>query len=119
MFTRREVGVVMAVTELAREGLLVRKDNALISSWAQVNLAQMRTVLDGRLLVEAMSLTAAEQEDLNALATTLRYLGVIDADAGPAALEAVIPPGSTATRVKIDKRLVSFPQPVVRLEDLS
>jgi len=118
MFTRREIGVTMAIAELAREGLLARKDNALVSSWAQVNPAQMRTVLDGGVLVEAMSLTAAEKEDWEALATTLRYLGVIDADAGKTSLEAVVPPGSAAKRVKIDKTLVSFPEPKVTLSDL-
>ena len=117
-FTRPEIGVTMAIAELAREGLLVRKDNALISSWAQVNPAQMRTVLDGRVLVEAMSLTAAEKEDWEEIATTLRYLGVVDADAGTTSLEAVVPPGSGAKRVEIDKKLVSFPEPKVTLSDL-
>jgi len=118
VFTRREIGLIMAVAELAREGLLVRKDNALVSSWAQVNPAQMKTVLDGRLLVEGMSLTAAEKEDWEAIATMSRYLGVIDADAGKTSLEAVVPPGSDARRVKIDKTLVSFPEPQVTLDDL-
>jgi hypothetical protein len=117
-FSRREIGVTMAIAELAREGLIARKDNALISSWAQVNPAQMRTVLDGRVLVDAMSLTAAEKEDWEEIVTNLRYLGVIDADAGTTSMEAVVPPGSSAKRVKIDKKLVSFPERKVTLSDL-
>lgn len=120
MFTRRETGIVMAIAELARLGLLTRMDHGLVSSWAQINPGQMRTVLDGRVLVEAMSLTAAEQEDWDAINLSLGWLGVVDADAGTTSLEAVIAPGAdpAATRVKIDKRVVRFEKQRITLEDL-
>jgi hypothetical protein len=44
---------------------------------------------------------------------------VIDADAGKTSLEAVVPPGSAARRVKIDETLVSFPEPKVTLTHLA
>jgi hypothetical protein len=119
MFTRREAGLVLAILDLARRGLLVREDNAVVESWAQVNPAQMRTVLDGATLVEAMDLTKAEEEDWETLVVKpLTYLGILDVDEGTTTVEAIAPPGSGHERVKMDKRAVHFDKPTVKLEDL-
>lgn len=120
MFTRHETGLVMAVLDLSGEGLVVRKDHKAIASFADINLAQMRTVLNGTILVEAMDLERAEPEDIEAIADALRRLGTMDADEGRVRAEAVVPPGSPkgTKRVKMDKRVVRFDHPAILLDDL-
>jgi hypothetical protein len=120
MFTHRETGLIMAILDLAQQGLLAREDHALVSSWAQINPAEMRTVLDGRLLVEAMELTSAEPEDWQVLIESFKWLGVIDQDEDATTVEAVVAPGSDSDvkRVKIDKTVVRFDTPLITLDDL-
>ena len=116
-FTRQETGLVMAVLDLGREGLVVRKDNKPIASFAQINPAQMKTVLNGTILVEGMDLARAEPEYIQAMADALRRLGTIDADEARVRAEAVVPPGSPegTKRVKIDRRVVRFEHPAIHL----
>lgn len=112
---------VLEVLELAEIGILVRKDNRLISTFADVNPAVMRTVPDGRLLVEAMNLKLAEEEDAAELAEVLRRLGTIDVKEGSNRAETVVPPGSPPDQrlVKIDLRVVQTSPPPLTPEVLA
>jgi hypothetical protein len=123
-FTHVEIGIVMEIYDLANEGLLVRRDHQEVRSFAQVNPSMMSTALNGTILVEAMSLLEAEPEDWDAITYVLQRLGKVDVDeaAGgkPVRVEAVVPPGSSPERqrVKIDKQVVSFDAPSIKLADL-
>lgn len=122
MFTQAEIGLTMAIYDLAREGLLLRRDHALIQGFADINPSQMDTVLNGVILVEAMELDKAEPDDLEAMADALRRLDKIDVDenGGTSRIQAIALPGSPAGghRVPMDKQIVQFVGPAIRLEDL-
>lgn len=121
LLTHREVGLIMALFDLAREGLLVRRDNQHINSFADVNLSQVRTVLNGRILVEAMNLIEAEPEDVAALFRAFDALGTMDADEGMTRAEGVVPPGSPPEVQRIplgDHQVVRFEEPTIELQDL-
>lgn len=98
----------------------MRKDNRTIASFAEINPAQMKTVLNGTILVEGMDLERAEPEDIEAMADALRRLGVLDADEGHVSAEAVVPPGSPEgiTRVKLAKQIVRFDHAAIYLDEL-
>jgi hypothetical protein len=116
----RDQGFVLEVLELAQLGMLVRTDNQVVTSFVHVNPSVLRTVLDGRLLVEAMDLGSVEEEDWDDMADVLRRLGTVDVNEGTTRVEAVVPPGSPADvhRVLIDQRIVDFSPPPLTLEDV-
>lgn len=116
----RDQGFVLEVLELAQIGMLVRTDNREISTFADVNPAMLRTVLDGSLLVEAMDLQRAEPEDWADLAEVTRRVGTVDVNEGGHAFQSVVPPGSPADqrRVKIGLRLVEMSPPRLTPEAL-
>lgn len=123
LFTHAEVGILFELHDLAREGLLIRDDNRLITSFGDVNPARLRTVLNGRILVEAMNLREAKPEDWDGIKWAFARLGKLDtgqAVDGRVSAEAVVIPGSPEgdSRVKMDKQVVEFQDPVVHLEDL-
>jgi hypothetical protein len=111
----RDQGLALELLELAQLGMLVRADNQTESTFADVNPALMRTVLDGSLLVEAMDLQRAEPEDWTELAEVLRRWGTVDVNEGRHRFEAVVPPGAPAEqrRVKIDLRVVRVSPPLL------
>ncbi|HET8814522.1 MAG TPA: hypothetical protein VFM51_06165 [Solirubrobacterales bacterium] len=122
-FTHAEIGILFELHDLAREGLLVRDDHRVITSFSDVNPVRLRTVLNGKVLVEAMNLRKAEPADWDGIKWAFARLGKIDtgqAVDGHVRVEAVVLPGSPedTSRVKMDKQLVEFRDPVVRLEDL-
>jgi hypothetical protein len=95
----------------------------MIASFGDVNPARLRTVLNGRILVEAMNLREAEPEDWDGIKWAFARLGKLDT--GQAletriSAEAVVLPGSPegTSRVKMDKQVVEFRDPILRLEDL-
>lgn len=90
--------------------MLVRTDNREIATFADVNPALMRTVLDGSLLVQAMDLLRAEPEDWCDLAEVSRRVGTVDVNEGRSRFESVVPPGSPPDqhRVKIGLRVVEM-----------
>jgi hypothetical protein len=95
-----------------------RTDHGVISTFADVNPALMRTVLDGSLLVEAMDLQRAEPEDWADLTEVLRRVGTVDAAEGRHRIEAVVPPGSPPDRrrVKVELRVVEISPPLMTPE---
>jgi len=122
-FTHAETGILFELHDLAKEGLLIRDDHRVIASVGDVNPARLRTVLNGKILVEAMNLREAEPEDWNGIKWAFARLGKLDtghAVDGRITVEAVVLPGSPegTSRVKMDKQLVEFKDPVIRLEDL-
>jgi hypothetical protein len=122
MFTQAEIGITMSIFDLAGEGLLLRRDNAAIQSFADINPSQMTTALNGSILVDAMELDKAEPDDVEAMFDALRRLGKIDVDEneGTSRVQAVTLPGSPPGKhlVPIDKQAVRFTAPAIRLEDL-
>jgi hypothetical protein len=121
MFGTEELGLTMAIFELAREGLLVRTDNARIQSFAEINPAKLRTALLGTVLVDAMDLTEAEEEDWETLIRRFQMIGKIDADEGQARMVSAVPPGSDSAiqRIKLDKQVVRFvKRPDVSLDQI-
>jgi hypothetical protein len=121
-FTVLETGLVAAIQELAQQELLVRDDNRAVATFADVNPRRLRTVLNGKLLVEAMGLTAAEEEDWLELYGAFARLGVIESkgEGGSHSFEAVVPRGKPpdVKRVEIAHRLVEFTPPTLGLEDV-
>ena len=122
-FTHAEMGIILELHDLAKEGLLVRDDHRVIASFGDINPARLRTVLNGKVLVEAMNLREAEGADWDGIKWAFSRLGKIDtgqAVDGRIKVEAVVLPGSPAdaSRVKMDKQVVEFQDSVVRLEDL-
>jgi len=120
MFTIPETQFVDEVGELALLSLLKRGDNARITDFGQLNPSHLRTVLDGKLLVEGMNLHEAKLEDAQELWSVLRLLGVIDADAGTTPVDVIGLPGSEPdSRVKINYRVMKLPPmaPLVRNVD--
>ena len=59
-FTPNEMNLVPQMEGPARDGLVVRSDNGLIDTFTDINPRQLKTVLNGSCLVEAMDLKAAE-----------------------------------------------------------
>jgi hypothetical protein len=122
-FTHAEVGILFELHDLAKEGLFVRDDNRVIASFADINPARLRTVLNGKILVEAMNLREAEPGDWDGIKWAFARLGKLDAGQavhGRVRAEAVVLPGSPedTSRVKMDKQVVEFQDPVIRLKDL-
>jgi hypothetical protein len=118
LFTRYEMGLVAAIEELGGLGLIVRDDNKPISTFTDVNPRRLQTVLNGRLLHDAMQLNMAEEEDWEELREALSRLGTVDASESTT-VEGVVPRGEPPdiTRVLADHRIVDRPPRVVRLED--
>lgn len=119
--TEREVGTVTVLLELGREELLVRSDHRPVQTFTDVNPSQLRTALNGTILVEAMSLTEAEEEDWLEVTDALRRLGTIDVDAGTQSVQVVVPRGSEpdVRRVQINHRTMRFPPMAIGLEDVA
>jgi hypothetical protein len=118
LFTRYEIGLVAAIEELAHLGLIVRDDNQPVASFTEVNPRRMQTVLNGRLLHEAMSLHKAEQEAVDEMIEALSRLGTVDASE-QTMLEGVVPRGEPPDRklVPIDHRVVERPAKTLGLAD--
>lgn len=118
LFTRYEMGLVAAIEELAHLGLIARDDNQRITTFTDINPRRLKTVLNGRLLHEAMQLNMAEPEDWDELGDTLSRLGTVDANERTR-LEGLVPRGkpSNITRVKMDHQVVERPEKTLRLED--
>ena len=119
-FTHREVGVMMSLFELAREGLLTRKDRTPILTYGDISLSELQTSLNGKLLVEAMSLTEAEPEDGAALGDVFSSLAVLFYDEGTTALEVLGLPGTAPdSRIPLhNHRVVERIKRTVELDDL-
>lgn len=95
LFTVREMGVVGELLELAALQLVVRHDHRPITTFANINPAQLQTALDGSVLVEGMRLHMAEPEDWTELLDALRRLGTMDANDGAShTIEAHAMPGA-------------------------
>lgn len=69
------LGLVMAIFDLGKEGLLLREDGQPMLSFTDVNPAKLRTSLNGTILTEAMNLKEAPQADLEAVLKALDRLG--------------------------------------------
>ena len=113
--------MVTALHALGQEELLVRDDHRQIATFTDVNPRQLRAVFNGKLLVEAMELNEAEEEDWNALFDSLRRVGTVDAKGKSTDLHAVVPRGKPAdvTRVEIAHRVVDWGVPkTLGVEDL-
>jgi hypothetical protein len=66
-FTPLEMGFVAEIEELGRQELVLRDDNRPVLTFTDVNPRQLKTVLNGSLLCEAMHLDEAESEDWDEL----------------------------------------------------
>jgi hypothetical protein len=96
-FTQAEIGIFFELHDLAKEGLLIRDDHRVIASFGDVNPARLRTVLNGKILVEAMNLREAEPDDWDGIKWAFARLGKLDAGHavdGRIKVEAVVLPGS-------------------------
>ena len=120
-FTVIEMGLVAAMQELAQQELLVRDDNRAVATFSDVNPRRLRTVLNGKLLVDAMDLGAAEKEEWEELMRAFARLGTVDAAGGTQRLQAVVPRGKPpdVTRVEIAHRVVESTPPTLGLEDVA
>jgi hypothetical protein len=121
-FTPLEMGLVAEIEELGRQELVVRDDNRSVVTFTDVNPRQLKTVLNGSLLCEAMNLKEAESEDWKELIDLLARLGKIEAKEGEAAttrVDMVVPRGkpSDVTRVQLNHQVVTFSRPTVGLAD--
>lgn len=123
-FTPNEMNLVAQMEGLAREGLIVRADHRIISTFTDINPRQLMTVLNGSRLVEAMDLTEAELADCEEIKRGLWLLGKIAIEEGQGdqeQLDAVVPPGSPQElkRVEIAHQVVGVPRrpPPLRLSD--
>lgn len=121
LFSRAETHLVFVLQDLAREGLIVRDDNKLISSFSDINPRRLKAVLNGKVLYDGMSLGTADEEDIKELQLAFLRLGKVDPKGRTYQVEAVVPPGSPpeVKGVKIDKQVVALPEPrVLRLRDV-
>jgi hypothetical protein len=124
-FTPNEMNLVAQMEGLAREGLIVRSDNSVISTFTDINPRQLKTVLNGSRLVEAMDLKAAEQADFDELMRGLLLLGKIAKEEGQdevrEQMDMVVPPGKPpdVNRVAIAHQVVEVPRspPTLKLSD--
>jgi hypothetical protein len=110
-FSRLDMGLVAAIEQLGREELVVRDDNRAVATFSDVNPRQLKTVLNGRLLYEAMNLREAEREDFEEVAALLRRLGKVEIERGAKTtyrVDMIVPRGSSpeVTRVKIGQQVV-------------
>ena len=124
-FTPNEMNLVAQMEGLAREGLIVRADHRIISTFTDINPRQLKTILNGNRLVEAMDLTAAEPADFEEIMRGLQLLGKIAKVEGQdevrEQMDMVVPPGSPPEleRVAIAHQVVEVPAgpPTLRLND--
>lgn len=122
-FTPNEMNLVAQMEGLAREGLIVRADHRIISTFTDINPRQLKTILNGNRLVEAMDLTAAEPADFEEIMRGLQLLGKIAKVEGQdevrEQMDMVVPPGSPPEleRVAIAHQVVEVPAgpPTLRL----
>jgi hypothetical protein len=121
-FTPLEMGLVAEIEELGRQELAVRDDNRPVVTFTDVNPRQLRTVLNGSLLCEAMDLKEAESEDWKELIDLFARLGKIEAKHGKdttTRMDMVVPRGkpSDVTRVQLNHQVATFSRPTVGLAD--
>lgn len=121
-FTVQEMGLVAAMQELAQQELLVRDDNRAVATFSDVNPGRLTTVLNGKLLVEAMGLGEAEEEDWRDLLDGFTRLGTIEVkgEQDTERFEAVVPRGEPPeiTRVEIAHKAVKRVPPTLGIEDV-
>jgi hypothetical protein len=124
-FTPNEMNLVAQMEGLAREGLVVRDDNRVISTFTDINPQRLKTVLNGLRLVEAMHLQAAEEADFDELTRGLRLLGKIAKEEGQdevrEQMDMVVPPGKPpdVNRVELAHQVVEVPprRPTLKLTE--
>jgi hypothetical protein len=121
-FTPLEMGLVAEIEDLGRQELVVRVDNRPVVTFTDVNPRQLKTVLNGSLLSEAMTLKEAEPEDWQELIGLFARLGKIEVKEGEdttTRMDMVVPRGaaSEVTRVHCNHQVVTYQQPSVRLAD--
>lgn len=122
-FTPTEMGLVGAIEELGRQELVVRDDNRAVATFVDVNPRLLKTVLNGKLLHEAMKLHEAEPEDSEEVTGLLARLGKVQGATGTSTttrIDAVVPRGQPPEihRVEIGHQVVEFRHPTLGLEDL-
>lgn len=119
--TWRETGTVSVLLELAHEELLVRADHRAVQSFTDINPSQLRPALNGTILVEAMNLEEAEEEDWIEVLDALRRLGTVDVEAAAEHMETVVPTGADpeVKRVRLGHRTVRFPPMATGLSDIA
>jgi len=111
-FTPDEQAFVGDTMELVQLGLLHRQDLRRVVDYTRLNPRQLKTLLDGALLVEGMSLTEAEPADVRALTAVLDRLGRLDGDVQSNRVETIGIPGTDpGSRVQLRYQAYRF-QPI-------
>lgn len=109
-FTLDEQAFVGDTLELSELHLLRRRDNRRIADFTRLNPRQLETILDGKLLVDGMSLREAEENDWRLLRAVLERLGRLDADRRRHAVDTIGLPGSDPkARVQLNYQIAEFP----------
>ncbi|MCA1709538.1 MAG: hypothetical protein LC808_42170 [Actinobacteria bacterium] len=122
-FSPLEIGLVAAIEELGRQELVVRDDNKAVATFVDVNPQLLTTVLNGKLLCEAMNLHEAEAEDVEEVNALLVRLGKIESAGGESTttrIDVVVPRGRPpdVQRAKIGHQVVEFQPPTLGLADV-
>jgi hypothetical protein len=109
-FTVDEQAFISDGQELAQLNVLRRIDLVPISNFTELNPRKLETILDGKLLVEGMSLREAEQDDWLFVQAVLHRLGRLDADVERHRVDVIgLPGGDPKARVELNYQVVRFP----------